>query len=120
MTAVDKSAGLQVHRARDIEHQVAAGLGHARQDPAFGLFFACKTGPFDLVFNLACGQFAHAGPASAIAARVGEPDAGSQARLQQGHSSNLFKLQTRGLDFYQECFFGVHAVIFRGLKAACG
>jgi len=101
-TAVDKSSTLQVNGARNIEHQVAARLGYTRQDPAFGLFFSRQAGPFDLIGDLACEQFAHAGPAGAISARVRQPDTRVQAGLQERQTRSLFKSQTRGLNFYQE------------------
>lgn len=101
-TAVDKSSTLQVNGARNIEHEVAARLGYTRQDPAFGLFFSRQAGPFDLIGDLACEQFAHAGPAGAIPARVWQPDTCVQAGLQERQTRSLFKSQTRGLNFYQE------------------
>lgn len=78
-TAVDKTSSLQVDGGWNVEHQVTSGLGHARQDPAFGLFFSRQAGPFDLISNLACEQFAHASPASAIPAGIRQPDADAQA-----------------------------------------
>lgn len=78
-TAVDKTSSLQVDGGWNVEHQVTSCLGHARQDPAFGLFFSRQAGPFDLISDLACEQFAHASPASAIPAGIRQPDAGAQA-----------------------------------------
>lgn len=96
------SSAFQVHGIGDQQLKIASGLGHARKDPAFGLFFACQARPFDLIANLPCEQFAHAGPARSVAARVGQADAVRQSRLQQGASRDLFKLQTRGLDANEE------------------